>query len=40
MMVGVKSWDDSHDNPKAEVVLISNDSIGFRVDAWYFAEKR
>jgi hypothetical protein len=36
--IGVKSWDSSHS--KAEIVLISNDGIGFRVDAWYFAQKR
>jgi len=38
--VGVKSWDHAHNNPKAEVLLISSDGVGFRVDSWYFAQKR
>lgn len=38
--VGVKSWDHAHNNPKAEVLLVSSDGVGFRVDSWYFAQKR
>jgi hypothetical protein len=38
--VGVKQWDDHHNNPKAEVILVSTDEVGFRVDSWYFSQKR
>ena len=33
------TWDTFHDNPNAEIVLISNDNVGFRVDAWYLAKQ-
>jgi hypothetical protein len=38
--VGVKSWDTAHNNPKAEIVLVSDEGVGFRVDAWYFSQER
>lgn len=38
--VGIKHWDTQHNSPKAEIVLVSGDGIGFRVDAWYFSQKR
>lgn len=36
----IASWDDYYDNPKAEIVLVSNDKIGFRADAWQFKKRR
>jgi hypothetical protein len=33
-------WDEYHCNPRAEVVLVSNDMVGFRVEAWYIKKKR
>jgi len=33
-------WDDQYDNPDEKIVLVSNDNVGFRVDAWYFMKKR
>jgi hypothetical protein len=32
--------DDYYDNPRAEIILISNDMIGFRVKAWQLKKKR
>jgi hypothetical protein len=34
------TWDDHYDDPKAEVILIANDRIGFRVDAWQLKKQR
>jgi hypothetical protein len=34
------TWDEFHCSPRAEVVLISQDMIGFRVDAWYLKKRR
>lgn len=36
----VVRWDECHSNPRAEVVLVSEDMVGFRVDAWYLKMKR
>jgi hypothetical protein len=36
----ITSWDDHYDNPKAEIILVSKDRIGFRVDAWHFQKER
>lgn len=36
----VASWDDHYDNPEAEIILVSNDKVGFRVDAWHFQKER
>ena len=36
----ITSWDEHYDNPKAEIILASNDKIGFRVDAWHFQKER
>ena len=36
----VSTWDEHYDNPKAEIILVSNDKIGFRVDAWQFKKER
>jgi len=33
-------WDEYHCNPRAEVVLVSKDMVGFRVEAWYIRKKR
>jgi hypothetical protein len=33
-------WDDYHCNPRAEVVLVSADMVGFRVDAFYNTKTR
>jgi hypothetical protein len=33
-------WDEQYDNPAAEIVLVSSDKVGFRVDAWFFKKKR
>jgi hypothetical protein len=34
------AWDEYHCNPRAEVVLVSSDMVGFRVEAWYISKKR
>jgi len=34
------TWDDFHNSPQAEIVLVSKDMIGFRVYAWYLKQKR
>lgn len=36
----VVRWDDCHSSPRAEEVLVSEDMVGFRVDAWYLKMKR
>jgi hypothetical protein len=33
-------WDEHHSSPRAEVVLVSKDKVGFRVDAWFMKRKR
>lgn len=33
-------WDEYHCNPRAEIVLVSKDMVGFRVEAWYIKKKR
>jgi hypothetical protein len=38
--VHVKTWDEHRNNPTAEVVLVSRDRIGFRVEAWYISKQR
>jgi hypothetical protein len=38
-MANIK-WDDQYDDPDAKIILISNDNVGFRVDAWPFKKKR
>jgi hypothetical protein len=35
----VITWDDFHCSPRAEIVLVSKDMVGFRVDAWYMRMK-
>ena len=39
-VVEVKTWDKHRNNPMAEVVLVSRDKIGFRVEAWYIQKHR
>ena len=39
-LVEVKTWDKHRHNPNAEVVLVSKDKIGFRVEAWYIEKHR
>lgn len=34
------TWDDFHNSPQAEIVLVSKDMMGFRVYAWYMKKKR
>jgi hypothetical protein len=36
----VSTWDEHYDDPKAEIILVSNDKIGFRVDAWHEKKER
>lgn len=36
----ITSWDEHYDNPKADIILVSNDKVGFRVDAWHFKKER
>jgi hypothetical protein len=36
----ISSWDEHYDNPKAEIILVSSDKVGFRVDAWQFKKER
>jgi hypothetical protein len=38
--IGEITWDEFHCNPRAEVVLVSKDMVGFRVDAFYMSKKR
>jgi hypothetical protein len=33
-------WDDRYDNPTSEIVLVSSDKVGFRIDAWIFKKQR
>jgi hypothetical protein len=37
---GEVTWDDFHNSPQAEIVLVSKDRVGFRVYAWYMKKKR
>lgn len=37
---GTITWDDFHSSPRAEVVLVSKDMVGFRVDAWCMKRQR
>jgi hypothetical protein len=34
------TWDDFHNSPQAEIMLVSKDLVGFRVYAWYMKKKR
>jgi hypothetical protein len=36
----ISPWDEHYDNPKAEIILVSNHKVGFRVDAWQFKKER
>jgi len=36
----ITSWDEHYDNPQAGIILVSNDKVGFRVDAWQFKKER
>lgn len=36
----ISSWDPFYDNPAAELILVSSDEVGFRVDAWTFSKRR
>lgn len=36
----IKEFDARHNDPEAKVILVSTDKVGFRVHAWYLAEKR
>lgn len=38
--LGVDKWDDHYDSPKGDLILVSKERIGFRVDAWTLAKKR
>jgi len=33
-------WDEQYDDPHARIILVSADSVGFRVNAWTFSKKR
>ena len=33
-------WDAQHNDPKADVILVSEDNVYFRVHSWYFKQKR
>ena len=34
------TWDEFYDNPQAQLVLVSKEKVGFRVDAYTFAKRR
>jgi hypothetical protein len=33
-------WDETHNNPQADVILVSNDSVHFRLHSWELKKKR
>ena len=33
-------WDEHHNDPQADVVLVSEDDVTFRVNSWYIKQKR
>jgi hypothetical protein len=33
-------WDIHHNNLDARVIVVSSDNVGFRVDGWYFSQRR
>jgi hypothetical protein len=33
-------WDEHHNDPQADVVLVSEDDVSFRVNSWYIKQKR
>jgi hypothetical protein len=35
----IASWDDHYDDPKADIILVSNDKVGFRVEARHFQKE-
>lgn len=36
----LKARDKHYDNPQSDLILISSDLVGLRVDSWAFAERR
>jgi hypothetical protein len=34
------TWDEYHCSPRAELILVSKDMVGFRVDTWYMKKHR
>lgn len=34
------TWDEFYRSPRADVVLVSEDMVDFRVDSWYMKKKR
>ena len=34
------TWDEFYDDPNADLVLVSSDRVGFKVEARVFAKKR
>ena len=34
-----KVYDEKHSDPSADVILVSNDNVSFRVHSWYFKQK-
>lgn len=34
-----KVYDEKHNDPSADVILVSNDNVSFRVSSWYLKQK-
>ena len=34
------TFDEQHDDPKADVILVSTDNVGFRIHSWTFKKRR
>ena len=34
-----KVYDENHNDPSADVILVSNDNVSFRVSSWYLKQK-
>jgi hypothetical protein len=34
------TWDEFHCSPRAELILVSKEMVGFRVDIWYMKKHR
>jgi hypothetical protein len=32
-------YDDKHNDPSADIVLVSSDNVSFRVSSWYMKQK-
>lgn len=34
-----KVYDENHNDPSADVILVANDNVSFRVSSWYLKQK-